>query len=79
MRDAWWSVCAGGEGHIAADGTVLASRSEAVGCRQCPGGRSSVDLAPIAPGDRPSRVRTAPDNTVAIVVGAGSGFLSWAF
>ena len=69
------SECSGGEGHVAADGTFLDSRSEAVGCRQCPGGKSSVDLAPNAPGDRPSRVRTAPDNTVAIVVGAGSGIL----
>ena len=69
------SECSGGEVHVAADGTFLDSRSEAVGCRQCPGGKSSVDLAPNAPGDRPSRVRTAPDNTVAIVVGAGSGIL----
>ena len=75
MMYAWRSECAGGEDHVAADGTFLASRSEAVGRRQCPGGRSSVDLAPNAPGDRPSRVRTAPDNTVAIVVGAGSGIL----
>ena len=69
------SECSGGEGHVAADGTFLDSRSEAVGCRQCPGSKSSVDLAPNAPGDRPSRVRTAPDNTVAIVVGAWSGIL----
>jgi len=71
--------CSGGEGLVAADGTFLDSRSDAVRCETCPEGRSSVNLAPSASGDMPSRVCTPPDDTLYIVIGAGCGILVLGF
>lgn len=67
--------CSGGEGLVSAGGDFLDSRRDAVACKECPAGRSSVDLAIESPKDMPSRVCTKPSDILYIVIGVGSGIL----
>jgi urea transport system substrate-binding protein len=67
--------CSNGEGLVSSDGTFLDSRQNAIGCKECPSGRPSINLDPSAPFDMPSRICDKASNTIPIVIGVCCGVL----
>jgi len=67
--------CTGGQGVVDSGGAFLLDRSGAVGCKECPAGRTSTGLAPTSVDEAESRYCTEPSNILMIVIIAGSGIL----